>query len=407
MEHPVIGDDGFGRSIVRSSSSLYLPSNKTTTKPWSSVALDPPFMPPPPAKKRTVPGVSKLVTSVRRLKKSRKLRQLSEYEVFMPTTSEDDDTDYDTPPYLFFSPLPSPPSENTSSSTTSPPPANHPFSNRPVSDLITSPRAKFLLRLRKSHHSRSHPNSSAEELGDSQTSDSTLDHWREHRTHYFRKRKERRQLRKKHRPSFSEPQPKCTFAADTAAFDHYPRRRNYSIKDLPANLKPAVWSDTDSPDMDCSMPQSIPSMDVIHDMSNSVQRFQYLLTLEMQRLEVNKRTIEEYIEKLIQIDANTEYLNTKLTSTRFENMKRMQHQLEETKNRNPLLKESLQQHRRMVRKIEGYHQLVDFNSRLDTLRKIVQSTQRTEAVWLWIRQWGFLLVISVVFALTVVFRYCI
>ncbi|KAI9256497.1 hypothetical protein BDA99DRAFT_516571 [Phascolomyces articulosus] len=126
---------------------------------------------------------------------------------------------------------------------------------------------------------------------------------------------------------------------------------------------------------------------VLDEMTEGVYRYQYLCDQEEQRIETSRQEIEEYVQKLQQLDRDVDQLNTKIVLARYESMKRMEHMLQETQQRLPLVKKAWMRHKKTVVAIEGYNKSMNYAERLTDLQsKVIQARQR-QVTWNCFQRW--------------------
>ncbi|KAI8149421.1 hypothetical protein BJV82DRAFT_588017 [Fennellomyces sp. T-0311] len=126
---------------------------------------------------------------------------------------------------------------------------------------------------------------------------------------------------------------------------------------------------------------------VLDDMTEDINRYQYLCNQEQQRIETSRQEIQDYVAKLQQLDQDVEQLNAKIALARSEGMKRMQQTLYNTQRRLPLLKDSRLRHKRIVVAIEGYNKSMNYAVRLADLQRKVMTARQRQLTWSCVQSW--------------------
>ncbi|KAI9489676.1 hypothetical protein BDB00DRAFT_841962 [Zychaea mexicana] len=126
---------------------------------------------------------------------------------------------------------------------------------------------------------------------------------------------------------------------------------------------------------------------VLNDMTMSISRYQYLCDQEQQRIESSRQEIEEHVFKLQQLDRDVEQLNSKIVLARSEGMEGLQHMLQDTQLRLPLVKEARLRHKRTVAAIEGYNKSMNYAVRLADLQSKVFAARQRQLTWNCVQQW--------------------
>ena len=126
---------------------------------------------------------------------------------------------------------------------------------------------------------------------------------------------------------------------------------------------------------------------MIDDVTEGIYRYQYLCDQEQQRIESSRQEIEEHIKKLQQLDCDVEQLNSKVVLARSERMKRMQHMLQETQQRLPLVKQAWLTHKKTVVAIEGYNKSMNYANRIADLQSKVIAARQRQVTWNCVQRW--------------------
>lgn len=126
---------------------------------------------------------------------------------------------------------------------------------------------------------------------------------------------------------------------------------------------------------------------LINQLKNSIARFEYLIHMERQRITACQGDIINYIDKLKQLDNDTQQIDTRLTLERLERTSAMYETLRAANNRIPRLEHLRDRQKRTVSKVEGYIRSGNLDKRLRMLEMQTQTT-RLEAIWAKLRQWG-------------------
>ncbi|KAF7727869.1 hypothetical protein EC973_006982 [Apophysomyces ossiformis] len=130
---------------------------------------------------------------------------------------------------------------------------------------------------------------------------------------------------------------------------------------------------------------NISPMELIDSLMGDIQRHQYLVDQEEQRIEMNQRAITDFIEKLKLLDEDVQYLNATIRSDKI---KAMVASLQETNLRNTMLIEARMHQKKTTTTIEGYSKSASYVTRLNDLQAKIQILRKREAIWSWIRNWG-------------------
>ncbi|KAG0179286.1 hypothetical protein DFQ28_003068 [Apophysomyces sp. BC1034] len=279
----------------------------------------------PIRKRHAVPGVSRLVNSVRRLKRSHRSRVEQGWNEL--TTSDEDNY------YLH---------DDT----------RHIFPDGTDKSHTETPKTNTSLLPRATRRKKGEPNLIKGDLGTN-----GRPHAGERLAVFHPQRRRRR--------SSSVP---CITFADVQRIDE-------QIQEvMPHQVEPKAPTNNE-----------ISATDLIDRLTEDVQQYQYLVQHEEQRIEVNRRDIADYIEKLKLLDEDVQYLNATI---RLDKIKAMISTLQETNQRNVMLTDARTLQKRTTTTIEGYSKSTNYVARLNGLQAKMHLLRKREAIWSWFRNWG-------------------
>ncbi|KAL0074105.1 hypothetical protein J3Q64DRAFT_1735094 [Phycomyces blakesleeanus] len=128
---------------------------------------------------------------------------------------------------------------------------------------------------------------------------------------------------------------------------------------------------------------------LVATLKDNIEQLQYLLKLEEQKIEFNKKEIIDYVEKLKQLDDDVELLDNAITQNRLNRENTMEHILMEANIQGVNLKNARAKHRSIIASIEKYNRGVDSTKQLDELQTKIKAAQRRDISWAWFKHWLF------------------
>ncbi|KAI9030753.1 hypothetical protein CLU79DRAFT_731357 [Phycomyces nitens] len=124
---------------------------------------------------------------------------------------------------------------------------------------------------------------------------------------------------------------------------------------------------------------------LVATLKDRIEQLQYLLKLEEQKIEFNKKEIVDYVEKLKQLDDDVELLDNAITQNRLNRETTMEQILMEANIQGVKLKNSRAKHRSIIASIEKYNRGIDSTKQLDELQMKIKAAQRRDISLSWFK----------------------
>ncbi|KAL0089441.1 hypothetical protein J3Q64DRAFT_1696550 [Phycomyces blakesleeanus] len=127
----------------------------------------------------------------------------------------------------------------------------------------------------------------------------------------------------------------------------------------------------------------------LHNLTKSIKRLQYLIEKEVEAIQFNQQEVIDYSAKLKQLDIDSQRLDSLVEYGRVEVMSGFRTTLKAIEQETSWLSHAQRKQQKTTARIESYGQRVNHNIRLATLKLNIQSAQSIEEMRLYIKDWKF------------------